>query len=97
VEGRTALDTNATPWEYNGAAGFTARSLATSAVRREKLMSVPFSEQELADYIFDRIIVHCPKCPDVDCIRVACMKVADDLLEQAEIVYRTEPVSDGGA
>ena len=83
--------------EYNGAAGFTARSLATSALRREKLMSVPFSEQELADYIFDRIIVHCPKCPDVECIRFACLKVADDLLEQAEIVYRTEPVSDGGA
>jgi hypothetical protein len=33
----------------------------------------------------------------VECIRFACLKVADDLLEQAEIVYRTEPVSDGGA
>lgn len=60
-------------------------------------MPVPFSEQELADFIFDRIIVHCPKCPDVECIRAACLKVADDLLEQAEIVYKKEPVSDGGA
>jgi hypothetical protein len=60
-------------------------------------MPVPFSEQELSDFIFDRIMVHCPKCPDVECIRVACLKVAGDLLEQAEIVYREEPISDGGA
>jgi hypothetical protein len=60
-------------------------------------MVVSFSEQELADFIFDRILVHCPKCPDVECIRVACLKVADDLLEQADIVYKGEPVSDGGA
>lgn len=73
------------------------RVLASLEAGREKLMTVPFSEQELADFIFDRIIVHCPKCPDVECIRAACLKVADDLLEQAEIVYRTEPVSDGGA
>ena len=60
-------------------------------------MVMPFSEQELADFIFDRILVHCPKCPDVECIRAACLKVADDLLEHAEIVYRGDPVSDGGA
>ncbi len=60
-------------------------------------MTVTLSEQELAEFIFDRIIVHCPKCPDVACIRHACMKVADDLLDLAEIHYKTEPVSDGGA
>jgi hypothetical protein len=60
-------------------------------------MLVPFSEQELADFMFDSVIVHCPKCPDVECIRAACLKVAGDLLEQAEITYRGEPVSDGGA
>jgi hypothetical protein len=64
---------------------------------RETLMLVPFSEQELSDFIFDRIMVHCPKCPDVECIRAACVKVAGDLLERAEIVYREEPISDGGA
>jgi hypothetical protein len=60
-------------------------------------MTVPFSEQELADFIFDRLLVHCPKCPDTECIRQACMKVADDLLDLADIAYKAEPVSDGGA
>ena len=73
------------------------RALATLARWRRKAMVVSFSEQELADFIFDRILVHCPKCPDVECIHAACLKVADDLLEQAEIVYKKEPVSDGGA
>ena len=59
-------------------------------------MAVPFSEQELADFIFDRIIVHFPKCPDVDCIRAASLKVADDLLDFAEVSYKGELVSDGG-
>lgn len=59
-------------------------------------MAVPFSEQELAEFIFDRIIVHCPRCPDVDCIRGACLKVADDLLDLADICYKATPVSDGG-
>ena len=59
-------------------------------------MAVPFSEQELADFIFDRIIVHCPKCPDVDCIRAVCLRVAEDLLGFAEISYKGKLVSDGG-
>ena len=59
-------------------------------------MPVPFSEQELAEFIFDRIIVHCPKCPEVECIRQACMKVADDLLDFAEVCYKRDLVSDGG-
>ncbi len=59
-------------------------------------MPVPFSEQELAEFIFDRIIVHCPKCPDVACIRYACTKVADELLDFAEITYKGNLVSDGG-
>jgi len=28
---------------------------------------------------------------------VACLKVAEELLEDAEIVYKLTPVSDGGA
>jgi len=60
-------------------------------------MLLPFSEQELADFIFDRIFVHCPKCPDSECLRVACQKVAAELLDQARILYKAAPVSDGGA
>ena len=56
-----------------------------------------FTEQALADYLFDRIIVNCPKCPETDCLRVACQLVAAELLEDADIVYKMEPVSDGGA
>lgn len=60
-------------------------------------MARPFNQQELADFLFDRIIVQCPKCPETDCLRVACQLVAAELLEEAEILYKTEPVSDGGA
>jgi hypothetical protein len=63
----------------------------------EFLMRLPFSEQELADLIFDRIVVHCPTCPETQCLRVACQKVAAELLSEAEILYRAEPVTDGGA
>jgi hypothetical protein len=59
-------------------------------------MPVPFSEQELAEFIFDRIIVHCPKCPEVGCIRHACTKVAEELLDFAEISYKGKLASDGG-
>ena len=60
-------------------------------------MTLHFSEQELADLIFDRIIVHCPKCPESQCLRDACQKVAAELLVEAEVLYRAEPVTDGGA
>jgi len=60
-------------------------------------MARTFSEQELADYLFDRIIVNCPKCPETGCLRVACQLVAAELLADADIVYKLEPVSDGGA
>jgi hypothetical protein len=33
----------------------------------------------------------------VDCLRVACQKVAAELLEDTEIRFRRDPVSDGGA
>ncbi len=56
-----------------------------------------FTEQQLADYLFDRIIVNCPKCLDVPCLRLACQLVAAELLEDADIVHKTETVSDGGA
>lgn len=57
----------------------------------------PFSEQELAEFLFDRIIVHCPKCQDTQCIRSACQKTAEDLIRAAEVSYRDQPVADGGA
>jgi hypothetical protein len=60
-------------------------------------MGRTFSEQELADFLFDRIIVNCPKCLAVDCLRVACQTVAIELLEETEIRFRRDPVSDGGA
>ncbi|MGB7592330.1 MAG: hypothetical protein WCD04_21990 [Terriglobia bacterium] len=60
-------------------------------------MAHTFGEQDLADYLFDRLIVNCPTCLDTKCLRVACLKVAEELLEDAEIVYKLAPVSDGGA
>ena len=60
-------------------------------------MARTFTQQELADYLFDRIIVQCPKCPDTDCLKIACQVVAEELLEDADISYKLEPVSDGGA
>jgi len=41
--------------------------------------------------------VNCPTCLDTKCLRVACLKVAEELLEDAEIAYKLAPVSDGGA
>ncbi len=60
-------------------------------------MARVFTEQQLADYLLDRIIVNCPKCLDVPCLRLACQLVAAELLEDADIVHKAEPVSDGGA
>jgi hypothetical protein len=60
-------------------------------------MARVYTEQALADYLYDRIIVNCPTCPETDCLRVACQLVAAELLEDAEIVPKKEPVSDGGA
>jgi hypothetical protein len=60
-------------------------------------MARVYTEQQLADFLFDRIIVNCPKCPETECLRIACQLVAAELLEDAEIVHKLEPVSDGGA
>lgn len=60
-------------------------------------MARAFTEQQLADFLFDRIIVNCPKCPETECLKIACQLVAAELLEEAEIVHKLEPVSDGGA
>ncbi len=60
-------------------------------------MGRTFSEQELADFLVDRILVNCPKCLEADCLRTACQKVAAELLEETEIRFRQDPVSDGGA
>jgi hypothetical protein len=51
----------------------------------------------VADFLFDRIIVNCPNCLEVDCLRVACQQLAAELLEDTEICFRRDPVSDGGA
>ena len=56
-----------------------------------------YTEQQLADFLFDRIIVNCPKCPETECLKIACQLVAAELLEEAELVHKCEPVSDSGA
>ena len=56
-----------------------------------------FTNQQLSDFLFDRIIVNCPKCLETGCLRIACNLVAEELMEEAEIVHKLEPVSDGGA
>ena len=60
-------------------------------------MARVFTPQQLADFLFDRIIVNCPKCLETGCLRVACNIVAEELLEEADMVHKLEPVSDGGA
>lgn len=60
-------------------------------------MARSFTEQELAEYLFDRLIVHGPSGPDTTWLQTACQIVAAELLEDAEILHRKEPVSDGGA
>jgi len=56
-----------------------------------------YTEQQLADFLFDRIVVNCPKCLDTGCLKLACQLVAAELLEEADLVHKLEPVSDGGA
>lgn len=60
-------------------------------------MARSFTEQELSEYLFDRLIVHGPSGPDTAWLQTACQIVAAELLEDAEILHRKEPVSDGGA
>jgi hypothetical protein len=55
------------------------------------------SEEELAAFLFDRLIVHGPSGPDVEWLRAACQEVAEELLEEAEIEWRSDRISDGGA
>jgi hypothetical protein len=56
-----------------------------------------YTTQQLSDFLFDRIIVNCPKCLDTRCLKIACALVAEELMEEADIVHKLEPVSDGGA
>jgi hypothetical protein len=56
-----------------------------------------FTMHQLSDFLFDRIIVNCPKCLDTRCLKIACTLVAEELLEEADIVHKLEPVSDGGS
>lgn len=60
-------------------------------------MAREFTTAQLSDFLFDRIIVNCPKCLETGCLKIACTLVAEELLEEAEIVHKLEPVSDGGA
>ena len=56
------------------------------------------NEQELAEFLFDRLIVHGPSGPDTDWLRPACQEVAVDLLDEANVVYKeAHRVADGGA
>ena len=56
-----------------------------------------YTTQQLSDFLFDRIIVNCPKCLDTRCLKIACSLVAEELMEEADIVHKLEQVSDGGA
>jgi hypothetical protein len=60
-------------------------------------MARVFTQQQLADFLFDRIIVNCPKCLETGCLKIACNLVAEELIEEADILHKIEPVSDGGA
>ena len=60
-------------------------------------MARSFTEQELAEFLFDRLIIHGPSGPDTVWLQSACQVVASDLIEQADILLKTEPISDGGA
>ena len=56
-----------------------------------------FTTQQLSAFLFDRIIVNCPKCLETGCLKIACTLVAEELMEEADIVHKLEQVSDGGA
>lgn len=60
-------------------------------------MARSFTQQELTEFLFDRLIVHGPSGPDTEWLRPACQEVAGDLLEEAEVLYKVKPFSDGGA
>lgn len=60
-------------------------------------MARVYTTQQLSDFLFDRIIVNCPKCLDTRCLKIACSLVAEELIEEADIAHKLEPVSDGGA
>ena len=60
-------------------------------------MARGFTEQELTEFLFDRLIVHGPSGPDTEWLRPACQQVAAELLEEANVLYKVERVSDGGA
>ncbi|HLW79010.1 MAG TPA: hypothetical protein VKU44_05355 [Terriglobia bacterium] len=56
------------------------------------------TEQELAEFLFDRLIVHGPSGPDPNWLRPACHDVAAELLDEANVVYKeAHRVADGGA
>ena len=60
-------------------------------------MARALNEQELAEFLFDRLIVHGPSGPDTEWLRPACQEVAVELLDEAEVHLKHEEASDGGA
>ncbi len=60
-------------------------------------MARTYTMQQLSDFLFDRIIVNCPKCQDTRCLKIACTLVAEELMEEADIIHKLDPVSDGGS
>jgi hypothetical protein len=60
-------------------------------------MARALNEQELAEFLFDRLIVHGPSGPDTEWLRPACQEVAAELLNEAEVQLKREEASDGGA
>ncbi|HEV2492876.1 MAG TPA: hypothetical protein VG204_07360 [Terriglobia bacterium] len=61
-------------------------------------MTRSITEQELAEFLFDRLIVQGPSGPDTEWLLPACQQVAVELLEEADILYKeAHRVADGGA
>ncbi len=60
-------------------------------------MARSWTEQEVADFLFDRLIVNFQQCPEAESLRAACQLVAAELLQDAEVLFKVAPVSDGGA
>ena len=60
-------------------------------------MARSMTVRELAEFLFDRLIVQGPTCPDTSWLHPACEQVASELLDEAEVRFKVEPQPlDGG-
>jgi hypothetical protein len=60
-------------------------------------MGRSMTERELAEFLFDRLIVQGPTCPDTSWLQPACEQVASELLDEADVRFKVEPAPlDGG-